>query len=171
MTELRVVTEPAAISALMRRQEAAGFGFRNPLYRGALAGEYCIAEMLPGGRLAAPLLWRDAPPTVIVVGDDNAGRSRGPEDFPQAGRVLAWAARLVLYAAGGKVEHYRATAEAARACGRVALVETSTTNEPAWMAAIGAEQGRRAGAALAPLNVLHITARPGAVDPLRGTPA
>jgi hypothetical protein len=154
------MSEPADVSALMAAQDAAGFGFRNALYRGALAGDYRIAELLPRGRIPAPFLWRDAPSIVVVISDDG-GLSDGPQDFPQARRLLAWADRLMVHATGGEEAHYSLLAAAARKFPRVLLVETHTAAEAAWMDLVVAEQGRRHEAGIPLLQTLLIQVAPG----------
>jgi hypothetical protein len=150
-------SDPRDVSALMAAQDAAGFGFRNVLYRGALAGEYRLTELLPHSRIPLKLLRPGNPPTVVVVGDD-AGLSAGPHDFPQARRLLAWAQRCMIHATGGEEQHYRLVADAARGARRVLLVETFTAAEPAWLALVEDEQARRLKAGLPLLPTLLVQA-------------
>ena len=104
---------PRAISELMAAQAMAGCGFRNPIYRALLAGEVAtLVELMPGARIPREVLWRDAP-TIIVAGDD-AGRSHGPGDFPDADRLVKWARRVMIHAMGGEADHYQLAADAAR---------------------------------------------------------
>jgi hypothetical protein len=154
-----VSDQPAVVSGLMTAQAAAGFGFRNPAYRGALAGDYRLIELQPGTRTPAPWLWRDAPNTLVIVGDDG-GRSCGPQDFPQARRLMALAERIMLHAAGGEEAHYRLLAEAARLNHRVLLIETNTLAEAAWTALLQDEIARRVRGGLPQLAVLAITVPP-----------
>lgn len=147
--------DPKALSALMAVQAAHGFGYRNALYRGALAGDFRVVELLPRARVPQHLLRDRCPNTVIVVGDD-AGISSGPADFPQAIQLLRWAQRVMVHAAGGAEQHYALAAAAARQCRRVLVIETRTKAEPAWMALAEAEHDRRVAAGLPLLRVLLI---------------
>jgi hypothetical protein len=82
MTIILPTGQPAAISAIMQAQSAAGFAFRNENYRGALAGEYRLVELLPGARVPAKMLAPAAPLTLIIVGDDG-GLSHGRPTSPR----------------------------------------------------------------------------------------
>lgn len=155
MTVITAIPDAASLSEVMRKQAAAGFGFRNEVYRGALAGEYKLVELLPRGRVPAPMLWPDAPHTVVVIGDDG-GISSGPADFPQSRRLIAWADRVMLHAAGGQAAHYALVAAAARVHRRVLLIETNTSAEAAWSDQLRGEIDRRAAAGLPQLAVLVV---------------
>lgn len=160
MSVIASVRDPAQLSAIMQMQAASGFAFRNEVYRGALAGEYRIAEVMPGGRVPAPMLWPGAPPLVVIIGDDG-GRSDGPGCFPQARRLIAWADRAMLHATGGTADHYALVAAAARAHPRVLLIETNTQAEAAWRALLEEEIARRDGVGRSQLAVLIIQVPPG----------
>ncbi|MBP0466212.1 hypothetical protein J5Y09_19960 [Roseomonas sp. PWR1] len=148
------ISDRARISAVIGWQEAAGYGFRNALYRAVLAGDLALVELLPRSRLPREALWSKAP-TVIVVGDD-AGISSGPADFPDAGRLFPWAPRVMIHAAGGELRHYEWVVAAAQIFRRVLLIETTTAAEPAWMDLAERERDRRASEGLPPLGVLLI---------------
>jgi hypothetical protein len=143
---------PRAISAIMAAQAMAGYGFRNPIYRAALAGDAALVELTPGARIPREVLWRDAP-TIVVAGDD-AGRSHGPGDFPDANRLMKWARRVMIHAMGGEAAHYQLAADAARNHGRVLLIETRTANEIAWEEMARQEIERRDEQGAEPLAVL-----------------
>lgn len=143
------------INRIIRAQEAGGFDFRNALYRAHLAGEVgAIIEVLPRGRVPREALWSTAP-TVAVIGDD-AGLSSGPADFPDAERLLAWARRVMIHAAGGTTRHYDWVVAAARIHRRVLLIETNTAGEPAWMHLAECERDRRAAEGRKPFALLLI---------------
>ena len=143
------------INRIIRAQESAGYAFRNPIYRAALAGDLgAIVEVLPGGRVPREALWSDAA-TVAVIADD-AGLSRGPADFPDAERLFAWARRVMIHAAGGEAFHYEWTVKAARIFRRVLMVETTTAAEPAWMALAERERDRREAEGREPFGLLLI---------------
>jgi hypothetical protein len=156
---------PREISELMAAQARAGFGFRNPIYRALLAGDvFVVVELMPGARIPREVLWRNAP-TIIVAGDD-AGRSNGPGDFPDADKLMNWARHVMIHATGGEAAHYQLAADAARENGRVLLIETRTTHEVAWEEMALQELERRDKQGARPLMVLlvqvpdHLPAHP-----------
>jgi hypothetical protein len=146
------INNPRAISGLMAAQAMAGYGFRNPIYRAALAGDAALVELMPGTRIPREVLWRDAP--TIVVANDDAGRSNGVGDFPDADRLMKWARRVMIHAMGGEAGHYQLAADAARNHGRVLLVETRTAHEVAWEEMARQEIARREKQGAQPLRVL-----------------
>jgi hypothetical protein len=155
---------PRAISEIMAAQAMAGYGFRNPIYRAALAGDAVLVELMPGARIPREVLWRDAP--TIIVANDDAGRSNGAGDFPDAERLMKWAQRVMIHAMGGEAAHYQLAADAARNHGRVLLIETRTAHEVAWEEMARQEIVRRAKQGAQPLPVLilrvpdHLPAHP-----------
>lgn len=155
-----VVSEAGEISRLMQLQEAAGLGFRNAVYRAALAGNLAIAEVLPGVVLPPDLL-RKPHPVVVILGDD-AGISNGPADFPQARRLLRWAGFALVHAAGGETDHYAAIADVARACKNILVIETHTAAEAAWMHLVRRERGIRLRKKRPALSALLIQVPPDA---------
>ncbi|BDG74082.1 hypothetical protein [Roseomonas fluvialis] len=143
------------INRIIRPQEAGGFEFRNALYRAHLAGDVgALIEVLPRGRVPRQALW-SAVTTIAVIGDD-AGLSSGPGDFPDAGRLLTWAQRVMIHAAGGTTCHYDWAVAAARIHRRVLLVETNTAAEPAWMHLAERERDRREAEGREPFALLLI---------------
>jgi len=149
------ITSPAEISDLIAAQSRAGFDFRNPIYRGLLAGEIgAVLEIAPRMRIPRDALWHPRP-AVIILGDD-AGVSHGPRDFPDAARAFAWAASAMIHAAAGQAHHYAAAAIAARMARRVLLIETRTANEIAWEKLAADENTRREKLGARPLAVLLI---------------
>ena len=155
---------PRAISEIMAAQAMAGYGFRNPIYRAALAGDAVLVELMPGARIPREVLWRDAP--TIIVANDDAGRSNGAGDFPDADRLMKWARRVMIHAMGGEAAHYQLAADAARNHGRVLFVETRTAHEVAWEEMARQEIERRDKQGAEPLAVLllrvpdHLPAHP-----------
>lgn len=119
----------------IRRMEQAGAGWHVPLLRAAMAGDLRFCILQPGQRLPLSQLdmQRHPRPFAVILGGD-AGGPAGPDAFPQARRLLRWAAGIVLHGAGGEARHYGAVAEAAMLLRRVALVETTTAALPQWLA-------------------------------------
>ena len=149
------IHDTQTINAIIELQEACGYGFRNPIYRAALAGELgAVIEALPHSRVPREALWHKAP-TVAVIADD-AGLSSGPSDFPDAERLFGWARRVMIHAAGGEAFHYEWVVEAARLFGRVVMVETTTAAEAAWMALAERERDRREAEGREPFGLLLI---------------
>ncbi|HEY8612344.1 MAG TPA: hypothetical protein VIL69_13760 [Roseomonas sp.] len=166
--------QPGQISKLIAALDGTGHAFALPLYRAALAGELAMAALLPGGRVPTRLLDHTRPPTVIVVSGDPANPTEAaspPEAFPQARRLLAWSASVMLHATGGKEAHYRAVVAGAKAWRRVLLIETATSQEDAWLALVEAERERRLASGRV-FPAVCISARPrGGVHPVWGTQA
>lgn len=152
--------DTATVSAMIRAQDACGFGFRNPLYRAALAGDCRVMEVMPGAtaRMLKPFLALTGA-TVAVIGDDG-GISSGPQDFPQARRLFGWASKVLVHACGGEPHHYEWVVAAARPGRRVLLVETTTFAQPAWMQVAEDERDRRARKRLPPIDMLLIEVPP-----------
>lgn len=149
------IRDHATMNAIIQAQEAGGFAVRNELYRAALAGDLAaVLEVAPRGRVSRDMLWTNAP-TVAVINDDG-GLSCGPQDFPDAARLFAWARRVMIHAAGGEAVHYAWTVEAARIFRRVVMVETTTLAEPAWMALAERERDRREAEGIEPFGLLLI---------------
>jgi hypothetical protein len=151
----------ATVSAMIRAQDARGFGFRNALYRRALAGDVRVMEILPGAtaRILKPFL-RLSGGTVAVIGDDG-GISQGPESFSQARRLFGWASHVMVHAAGGEAVHYQLVADTAAAGAHVLLVETTTCAEAAWMHMAAEERDRRAAKRRRPFALLLVQVPPG----------
>ena len=158
------INNPRAISEIMAAQAMAGYGFRNPIYRAALAGDAALVELMPGARIPREVLWRNAP--TIIVANDDGGRSNGAGDFPDADKLMKWARRVIIHAAGGEAAHYQLAVDALREHGRVLFVETRTAHEVAWEEMAMQELERRDKQGAAPLAVLlvrvpdHLPAHP-----------
>lgn len=148
--------DTATLSAMIRAQDARGFGFRNALYRRALAGDVRVMEVLPGitARILKPFL-RLSGGVVAVIGDD-AGISEGPPSFSQARRLFGWASHVMLHAAGGEAAHYQIVADTAAIGANVLLVETCTLHEAAWVQVAAEERDRRQRKRLQPFAMLLI---------------
>lgn len=156
---------PACISAVMAKQEREGYGFRNPIYRPALAGAIELFEVIPTGRVPARAMKAARGNCIIVLGDDGPVPS-GPDGFPNARRAIAAATHVMLNAAGGETEHYAIVASAAgtpRA--RVLLIETDTAHRGAWWALLDAEKARRQREARRPFAFLAVLTAPGDFHP------
>jgi hypothetical protein len=74
-------------------------------------------------------------PAIVLVGDDD-GMDRGAAGWPLALRVLRWASRIMLHAAGAERRHYRAAVTAAALYHRIAIIECSATTVDSWVAAL-----------------------------------
>jgi hypothetical protein len=163
------ITRPSDVSAIIAKLEGTEGAFLLPLYRAALAGETRVLTLLPGGRVPQRMLEHTAPNTVIVLsGDPGLGHDTpSPDAFPQARRLLAWAASTMIHAAGGQAGHYAAVVDAVRLVRRVLLIETATAQEDAWRDLARAEHERRERVGRA-LPTLVVSARPlGGVHPIQ----
>ena len=89
----------------------AGDDHHAPLFQAAMREELRFAFVFPDGRFPKHLLCGDRLPCALVLCDDDVV-SLGPSRFPQARRLLRWARRIVVHAAGEKSEHYALAVEA-----------------------------------------------------------
>ncbi|MDI3307831.1 MAG: hypothetical protein QJR07_12085 [Acetobacteraceae bacterium] len=96
---------------------------------------------------------RDRRPFAVILADDGDNPT-GPDGFPQARRLMRWAASIFIHATGGQPIHYAAAAQATVLMRRFLLIETDTAHEAEWCAL------RRAVAPRTPCVVL--TVPPGA---------
>lgn len=151
---------PAVLTTLIDWQRQAGFAFRTPLCRAALAGEITLVDIEPSERVPRRLLAPNEPPTLIVLGDDGAAPT-GPAGFAQVADLLAWTAAVLLHSAGGAIEHYQGAADSTPALRRVLLIETATARRLAWAGRIQAEINRRAVVGRRRMVVLEVRTRPG----------
>lgn len=160
------IKTPAQFAEIIARLTQAGEAHHLPLYRAAMRDELRFAFVQPRGqRLPLRLLdmTRDRRPFVVILADDGMNPA-GPDGYPQARRLLQWAAYIVVHACGGEAWQYQAIAEAARACGRVVVVETDTAHQAAWLALKERMAPRTGGMAL--------VVRPGApAHPMMTAPA
>jgi hypothetical protein len=76
-------------------------------------------------------------PAIVLVGDDD-GMDLGAAGWPLAPRVLRWAKRVMLHAAGAEKRHYRAAVTAATLYHQVAIIECNTATFDSWAAALHA---------------------------------
>lgn len=148
MEPLRLKTRAQMADAIMRLTQA-GQPHHVPLLRAAMAGDLRVCFVAAGQRMPLRLLdmVRDRRPLVVVLADDGL-HPAGPAGYPQARRLMGWAASIVIHAAAGEAWHYAAVAEATRLCGRVLLVETCTAHQGAWVALKAAVAPRCAGLVL-----------------------
>ncbi len=153
-------TSRAAIAETIVRMEAAGEGFRTPLFRAAAAGKLAVATAIGGTPVVSRLL-KQPRPTVVVVADDHPAAT-GPGGWPQARRLLRWANAVVVHAAGGRAEDYAEIAEATIHFRRLLLIEIEYRHMQAWGALIERELSR--------IAVLRIVPREGQ-HPTGGAPA
>ncbi len=106
-----------------------------PLLRAAAAGEVDLLSLSdptnpwPGG-----IARRLTRPVVALVGDDPVvgGLPLGPDAWLCTRRLALWRTGAVIHASGGKPEHYAAAVLLAKACGRLALIETGSERAEAW---------------------------------------
>lgn len=148
--------EPAAISALIAASTAAGEGFRAPLLRAAAAGELAIAAAVAGTPIPARIL-KQRHPTVLLLTDDCPSAT-GPVAWPQARKLVRWAARIVLHGTGGQPEHYSLIAAAAVRVGQVLVVECQQRHLSAWQQVVLLERKSR--------SLLCIMPPPGGQHPI-----
>ena len=125
----------AQMAEAIRRFEQAGDTWHLPLLRAAMAGALRFTILPPGMRTPLRILdmQRDPRPLVVVLGGD-AGGPATPDAFPQARRLMRWAAFVMLHGAGGQAWHYAVAVEAAAVLRRVLLIETTGAALPAWVA-------------------------------------
>jgi hypothetical protein len=140
-----LMDQPAMITEAVARLRGTDGAFAIPLLTAALASEIRVLAVMPGGRVPVRLLEHTCPPTVIIAsGDPGVGHiTPTPESFPQARRLLGWAASTIIHATGGQEAHYRAVVEAAKLVRRVLLIETATAQEDAWTELVQAVGERR----------------------------
>ncbi len=135
------LTSRTAIAETIVRMEAAGEGFRTPLFRAAATGRLAVATAIGGAPVLARLL-KQGRPTVVVLADDHPD-AIGPEAWPQARKLLRWASAAV-------------------ASRRLLLVEMELRHMQAW--------GRLAERELPRLKLLRIEPINGQ-HPVPGAPA
>ncbi len=123
-------TSRAAISQTIVRLEAAGEGFRIPLFRAANAGALAVATAVDGAPVLSRIL-KLPRPTVVILSDDHPAAT-GPDGWPQARRLLRWSNAVVVHAAGGRAEDYAVIAEAAIHFRRLLLIEIEFRHMQAW---------------------------------------
>jgi hypothetical protein len=80
-------------------------------------------------------------PAVVLIPDDD-GRDRGPDSWAQGRRAIAWAATIVLHAAGAEQWQAELIMTGAQATGRALLIECSSRTLPAWLPLV-AEAAKR----------------------------
>lgn len=152
--------DPVTVSLMIEAQAALGDGFRNCIYRRALAGDIRLIEVQPGitAKVLKPYLALGGG-IVAIIGND-AGVTSGPDSFGQARRLLGWASHAMVNAAGGQDIHYQAAADTAAAGASVLLIETHTLAEAAWMELAAEERDRRAKRRQRPLSLLLVRVPP-----------
>lgn len=139
----------AQMAEVAVRLEQAGAGHHVPLIRAAMAGALRFAVISPGSALPLRLLdmARDSRPLAVILADDG-DKPTGPDGFPQARRLLRWAAAILIHATGGEPIHYAAAAQATVLVRRFLLIETDTARQAAWCALRRAVAPRTPGAVL-----------------------
>ncbi|MBX6747469.1 MAG: hypothetical protein IRY87_36020 [Acetobacteraceae bacterium] len=123
----------AQMAEVAVRLEQAGAGHHVPLIRAAMAGALRFAVISPGSALPLRLLdmARDSRPLAVILADDG-DKPTGPDGFPQARRLLRWAASIFIHATGGQPIHYAAAAQVTMLVRRFLLIETNTAHEAEW---------------------------------------
>ncbi|MBX6740423.1 MAG: hypothetical protein IRY87_00065 [Acetobacteraceae bacterium] len=154
----------AQMAEMVMRLEQAGASRHVPLVRAAMAGALRFAFVSPGDILPLRLLdmEQDRRPFAVILADDGAV-STGSDGFPQARRLLRWAASILIHAAGGEPWHYEAVARATVLARRFLLMETNTAHQTAWHTL------RMAVALRTPGSLIEV--RPGDVHPRLTVPA
>jgi hypothetical protein len=125
------IIRPEHCAHLIVAQEQIGEPAPIPLYRAVQDGLVTAVLHRRGARVEASTLWPKRRPTVIVLGDDDY-QSTGPCGWPQAVRLMRWAALIILHGSGGTPEHYGMAVVAAVVRRRVLFVETSAAQLAAW---------------------------------------
>lgn len=125
---------PEVMADIIRRAELAGATWGIPLFRAVSMGIVRMAMIPRGERLSLSVLdmAKYPQPLVVVVNGDGLDAS-GPEGFPQARRLIQWAAYTVLHGAAGKPEHYAVAVEAALHYRRLLFVECRGDHLQAWV--------------------------------------
>ncbi|WP_158287545.1 hypothetical protein [Falsiroseomonas bella] len=125
----------AHIAELAAKLEQAGAGWHAPLLRAAMADALAVCFVMPGGRVP---LWvldpvKHPKPLVLILSGDDVEAAQAAE-FPQAKRLVQWAARIMVHGAAGAPEHYALAAHAAMSARRLLIIETSSALLPEWVA-------------------------------------
>ena len=127
----------ADIPPAIARMQAAGAGHRVPLLQGVYHGRIAHLELHRGASARQFKVWAAASrlPALALLGDDDHTDPAGPDTWPLAPRVLRWARFIVVHGAAGRPEHYEQVLALTAAHRRVAMIECSSINIPAWQAA------------------------------------
>jgi hypothetical protein len=121
---------PDAIS----KMQAAGAAHRVPLLQALYHGRIAHLEIQrdTSANLLKSFIGRVRLPALVLLGDDDFGPT-GPGGWRQASRLMRWARRIVVHAAGGDADQYEGFVQSARAIGRLLLVETDAAHAQEWM--------------------------------------
>nr|WP_314075037.1 hypothetical protein [uncultured Roseococcus sp.] len=125
---------PEVMADIIRRAELAGATWSIPLFRAVGMGIVRLAMIPRGERLSLSVLdmVKNPQPLVVLVNGDGLD-AVGPDGFPQARRLIQWAAFTILHGAGGKPKHYITAVEAALLYRRLLLIECRGDHLQAWV--------------------------------------
>jgi hypothetical protein len=121
---------PWAIS----RMQAGGAAHRAALLTAVYHGRIAHMELQrsTGAGLLKRFIAGAQLPELILVGDDDYA-STGPAGWRQTSRLMRWARRIIVHAAGGEADQYRGFVDIACKVGRVLLIETDAAHAEAWV--------------------------------------
>ncbi len=146
----------AAIEAVARSNEA----FRVPVLLLARNGDLAFAMPARGEPVHSSFLELRRPRLVILT--DSGPGATGPDAWPQAAKLFAWATTAVLQAGAGNPFRSAVIGEATIRRGRMLLIECEPRHLEAW--------GRLAEHELPRLELLRIAPADGE-QPIGGAPA
>lgn len=126
-------TNPERIAAAITIMQAAGEGFRAPLFRAVLHDEIALAVVCQGQTAPLEQLDQTRRPAVVVFTDDDDATRLGPDGWPGSARIMRWAKNAMVHGSGGQPEHYAFAVVGAVATGRLVLVETSSSQVEPWV--------------------------------------
>lgn len=121
---------PGAISRLQAGGAAHRVALMRAVYRGRIAHLELQRETSAG--TLKRFMGCACLPELILVGDDDY-RSSGPSGWRQTSRLMRWARRIIIHAAGGEADQYEGFVKSACAIGRLLLVETDAAHAQEWV--------------------------------------
>lgn len=124
---------PHAIS----RMQVVGAEGRVRVLQALLHGRIAHLELQRTGSARTFKLWAAASrlPALALLGDDDHAVPDGPDTWPGARRVLAWARFILIHGGAGQPEHYEAAIALTCLHKRLVMIECSSANVEAWKAA------------------------------------
>lgn len=152
------VTIPANVARAISIMEAAGEGYRVPLFRAVMHDQLAISHIWPDQAAPVSRLDRTGRPALLLISDDDDITRRGPDGWVGAVRALRWANAVIVHAAAGLAHHYDIAVEGTLAHRRMVVVETSSALAQSWVdAALRLQPDQR---------ILRIEPPPGQVHPV-----
>jgi hypothetical protein len=110
---------------------------RVPLLSALFRGEIAHLELQRSGPHTLFEQWTALArlPSIALIGDDDQVKPDGPDAWPIAERLFRWSRFNIIHGTGSAVWHYGQAVTIAARYGRVAMVECSSENLAAWVAA------------------------------------